>query len=94
MGVKQFGARVTRLEDAGLLTGNGRFVDDVPLAGALAAAFVRSPHAHARVQSIDTAAALAMPGVVAVFTAGDLPGSAATERMPMLVPNAATSSSK
>ena len=89
MGVKQFGARVTRLEDAGLLTGKGRFVDDVPLPGALAAAFVRSPHAHARVRSIDAAAARVMPGVVAVFTARDLPGTAATERMPMLVPNAA-----
>ncbi len=89
MGVKQFGARVTRLEDEGLLTGKGRYVDDVFVPGTLAAAIVRSPHAHARVRSIDTSAALAMPGVVAVMTARDLPGSAATERMPMLVPNAA-----
>jgi aerobic carbon-monoxide dehydrogenase large subunit len=89
MGVKQFGARVTRLEDQSLLTGKGSFVDDVALPGALAASFVRSPHAHALVLSIDVAAALAMPGVVAVMTARDLPGTASTERMPMLVPNAA-----
>ncbi len=89
MGVKQFGARVTRLEDASLLTGNGRFVDDILVANALAASFVRSPYAHARVRSIDTAAALAVPGVVAVLTAADLPGPAATERMPMLMHNVA-----
>ena len=89
MGVKQFGARVTRLEDEGLLTGKGRFVDDVILPGALAASFVRSPHAHARIRAIDQAAALAVPGVIAVLTARDLPGPAAAERMPMLVPNTA-----
>ncbi len=89
MGVKQFGARVTRLEDAALLTGNGRFVDDVSLPGALSAVIVRSPHAHARVRAIHAQAALAQPGVRAVLTARDLPGPAATERMPMLVPNTA-----
>ena len=89
MGAKQFGARVARLEDAGLLTGNGRFVDDIQLAGTLSAAFVRSQHAHAKVRSINAIAALKLPGVVAVLTAKDLPGSAATERMPMLVPNTA-----
>ena len=89
MGVKQFGARVTRLEDQSLLTGRGRFVDDVHLPGTLIASFVRSSHAHARVRSIDTGAAAAMPGVAAVLTARDLPGPAARERMPMLVPNAA-----
>ena len=78
MGVKQFGARVTRLEDAGLLTGKGRFVDDIQVPNALAASFVRSPYAHARVRSIDTTEALALPGVVAVLTATDLPGPAAT----------------
>jgi carbon-monoxide dehydrogenase large subunit len=89
MGVKQFGARVNRLEDAGLLTGKGRFVDDVQLPGSLSAAFVRSSHAHARVRGVDTTAALAMPGVIAVLTARDLPGAAGTDRMPMLVPNVA-----
>ena len=89
MGVKQFGARVTRLEDASLLTGNGRFVDDIQVPNALAASFVRSPYAHARVRGIDASAALALPGVVAVLTAADLPGPAATERMPMLMHNVA-----
>ncbi len=89
MGVKQFGARVHRLEDAALLTGRGRYVDDVVPADTLIAAFVRSPHAHARVRAIDTAAAVAAPGVEAVLTARDLPGPAATDRMPMLVPNVA-----
>lgn len=89
MGVKQFGARVTRLEDASLLTGKGRFVDDLQVPSALAASFVRSPYAHARVRGIDASAALALPGVVAVLTAADLPGPAATERMPMLMHNVA-----
>ncbi|MGE0626603.1 MAG: molybdopterin cofactor-binding domain-containing protein [Hyphomicrobiaceae bacterium] len=89
MGAKQFGARVNRLEDAHLLTGRGRFVDDVVPPGALVASFVRSPHAHARVRTIDVAAALQVPGVVAVLTAKDLPQPAASERMPMLVPNVA-----
>jgi hypothetical protein len=46
MGAKLFGARVKRLEDPALLTGRGRFVDDVKLPGVLHACFVRSPHAH------------------------------------------------
>ena len=53
MGAKQFGARVKRLEDPALLTGRGRFVDDVKLAGTLEACFVRSPYAHAKIRSID-----------------------------------------
>ena len=67
MGAKHFGARITRLEDPALLTGRGQFVDDVNLPGMLHAAFVRSPHAHARFRTIDGAAARAMPGVHAVF---------------------------
>jgi carbon-monoxide dehydrogenase large subunit len=89
MGARQFGARVPRVEDPALLTGRARFVDDVKLPGTLHAAFVRSPHAHARIGAIDTAAALAMPGVHAVLTANDLPGRLATEPLPMPVPNAA-----
>ena len=57
MGAKHFGARVARLEDPALLTGRGRYVDDVMLPGTLHACFVRSPHAHARIKSIDAAAA-------------------------------------
>ena len=66
MGAKLFGARVKRLEDPALLTGRGRFVDDIHLPGTLHAAFVRSPHPHARIRGIDTEAASAMPGVHAV----------------------------
>ena len=73
MGAKHFGARITRLEDPALLTGRGQFVDDMSLPGALHAAFVRSPHGHARIRGIDGAAARAMPGVHAVFTASDMP---------------------
>ena len=67
MGARHFGARVPRLEDPALLTGRGRFVDDIRLAGALHACFVRSPYAHAKVHAIDASAARAMPGVHAVL---------------------------
>jgi aerobic carbon-monoxide dehydrogenase large subunit len=87
MGAKHFGARVARLEDPALLTGRGRFVDDIALPGALHACFVRSPYAHARIRSIDPSAARAMPGVHAVLTADDLPPRMATGQIPMLVPN-------
>jgi carbon-monoxide dehydrogenase large subunit len=72
MTTRQFGAPVKRNEDARLLAGRARFVDDVELPGMLHAAFVRSPHAHARIVSIGAAAALARDGVVAVYTAQDL----------------------
>jgi CO/xanthine dehydrogenase Mo-binding subunit len=60
-------------EDLPLLTGTGRFVDDLARAGALHACVVRSPLAHARIGSIDTSAATRLPGVEAVVTAEDLP---------------------
>ena len=66
------GTRVPRVEDARLLTGHGTYVDDIVRPGMLHACFVRSPFAHARITSIDTSAALALPGVHAVFTAADL----------------------
>lgn len=66
------GARVERREDERLLTGKGRYIDDLDLPGALAAAFLRSPNAHARILGIDTSAARELPGVVAVFTGADL----------------------
>jgi carbon-monoxide dehydrogenase large subunit len=93
MGAKQFGARVARLEDPALLTGRGRFVDDVKFPGMLHACFVRSPHAHARIRGIDSSAALGLPGVSAVLTAADLPAPMDTNRMPMLVPNPAIAAS-
>jgi aerobic carbon-monoxide dehydrogenase large subunit len=69
---RNFGAPITRNEDARLLTGQALFVDDVELPGMLHAAFLRSSVAHARIRSIDVAAARACPGVVAVYTAADL----------------------
>jgi carbon-monoxide dehydrogenase large subunit len=87
MGARHFGARVARLEDPALLTGRGRFVDDIRLAGALHACFVRSPHAHAKIRAIDTSAARDLPGVHAVLTADDLPARMARSQIPMLVPN-------
>jgi len=67
------GSPLRRKEDQRLITGRGRYVEDLHFPGMLHAAFVRSPHAHARVRSIDTAAARAMASVVAVYTARDLP---------------------
>lgn len=70
---KHVGARLTRFEDETLLRGQGRFIDDVPVSKqTLHAAFVRSPHAHARIKSIDVSAALKMPGVKAVVTGADV----------------------
>ncbi len=87
MSAKQFGARVTRLEDPALLSGRGRFVDDIKVANALHACFVRSPYAHAKLQSIDIKAALAMPGVHAVITVNELPEPMRSQPMAMLLPN-------
>jgi len=66
------GARVKRLEDPRLLTGHGTYVDDISLPGMLHACFVRSPFPRAAIGVIDTSAAVAVPGVRAVFTAADL----------------------
>src|SRR6266704_3401337 len=66
-----FGKPVLRQEDARLLVGGGCYSDDVNLDGQAYACFVRSPHAHALVRSVDTAAALATPGVIAVLTGAD-----------------------
>src|SRR5438034_5919914 len=66
-----FGKPVLRQEDARLLVGGGCYSDDVNLPGQAYACFVRSPHAHARIGRIDTAAALATPGVIAVLTGED-----------------------
>ena len=70
VGAKYFGASVPRREDPRLLRGEGRFVDDMKLPGMLHAAFVRSPHAHARITAIRTDAAA--PLCARVFTFADL----------------------
>src|SRR5260370_1202198 len=77
-----FGARTARVEDPALLTGKGRFIDDIALPGTLSAVFVRSPHAHATVNGIDTRAARAAPGAHAVFTLDDLMPHLSSERTP------------
>ena len=66
------GARIRRVEDHRLVTGRGRFTDDLTAPGAAFAAFVRSSHAHANVIGIDAGAAHALPGVLGVFDAEDL----------------------
>ena len=73
-GAARFGSgqRVRRIEDPALIQGQGQFTDDVSLPGQLHLVFVRSAHAHAKILSIDTDAARAMPGVVAVYTGADL----------------------
>src|ERR1700677_2218329 len=66
------GASIKRSEDPRILTGAGRYVDDIKLPGMLHAAFVRSPLAHGRVLSVDVSAAQALPGAVAVLTGAEL----------------------
>jgi len=66
------GQPLRRKEDLRLLTGQGRYSDDVNLPGQAYAYVLRSPHAHARIRAIDTAAARAMPGVLAVLTSADV----------------------
>src|SRR5881396_2074623 len=72
MGARYFGAAVRRREDPRFLRGEARYVDDVTLPAMLHAAFLRAPHAHARIAGIDAAAAKGLPGVAAVFTFHDL----------------------
>jgi carbon-monoxide dehydrogenase large subunit len=71
-GMRFVGQRVPRTEDARFLTGHGMYVDDVSVPGALHVAFARSDIARGTIVSVDTSAAEAMPGVVAVYKAGDL----------------------
>ncbi|KPK26194.1 MAG: carbon monoxide dehydrogenase [Betaproteobacteria bacterium SG8_40] len=66
------GQAIKRREDLRLLLGTGQYLDDMTLPGEAFVTFVRSPHAHARVVSVDTSAAASMPGVVAVYTGADL----------------------
>jgi aerobic carbon-monoxide dehydrogenase large subunit len=69
-----FGQSIKRREDPRFITGKGHYTDDLKLPGMTYAAFVRSPHAHARIRNIDTARAARHPGVVAVFTGKDMTG--------------------
>jgi carbon-monoxide dehydrogenase large subunit len=82
---KLFGEPVRRREDARLIVGKGRYLDDIGHT-ALAAAFVRSPHAHARIVDIDVEGALDVEGLVAIYTYEDLSGPMA-EPLPVLIPH-------
>jgi aerobic carbon-monoxide dehydrogenase large subunit len=77
------GKPVRRLEDRALLTGAGRFAADLHFPVMLEAAFVRSPHAHARIRKIDTRAARSHPDVHAVLTLADLAPLLSRERLPL-----------
>src|SRR6202048_4297056 len=68
MGVEGIGASVVRKEDRRFITGRGPYVDDIKLQGMTSAQFVLSPHAHAKVKSIDSSEAMKMPGVVGILT--------------------------
>ena len=72
MSATGIGAAVRRKEDFRFITGQGQYTDDVVRPGETRAAFVRSPHARAKIKSIDVSAAKKMPGVVDVLTGGDL----------------------
>ena len=72
MGKFAFGQSIRRREDARFLTGQGRYADDVNMAGQAYAYILRSPHAHARIRKVATGKAQGMAGVLAIFTASDL----------------------
>jgi len=73
MGV--IGSSIKRREDPALVTGQGKYTDDLTLPGMVYAAIVRSPYGHARIRSVETSAAEAAPGVVAVYTGADVAAS-------------------
>lgn len=78
-----FGSAIKRREDPKLITGQAKYTDDLKLPGMLHAAIVRSPYAHARITSIDASEALAMKGVVAVYTAKDIEASGIPGQVPV-----------
>ncbi len=82
-----FGRSILRKEDPALLTGRGRFVDDLQPERLLHACIVRSPHAHARIVSINCAAAAAVEGVQAVYAFSDLPDALQRKRLPLMSAN-------
>jgi len=84
---KIVGKSIERVEDRELLRGGGRFVADIRLPGMLHAVFVRSPHAHARIVSINKAPAMTLPGVAAVLRAEDLKTLTTTNRIVVALPD-------
>jgi CO/xanthine dehydrogenase Mo-binding subunit len=92
MTTRLVGEGIARREDPRLLRGEGRYLDDLGH-DALAAAFVRSPHAHARILDIDVTEALGVDGLVAIYTYEDLPQRVA-QRLPLLIPHPALTAPK
>src|SRR6476619_7347074 len=84
-----FGRRITRVEDAPLLRGQGRFVDDLDIPGALHVAFLRSPVAHGRLNGVDASAAKSLACVHAVLTFADLRPCLTSDRIPQTMPSGA-----
>ncbi|KPV40763.1 xanthine dehydrogenase family protein molybdopterin-binding subunit [Alicyclobacillus ferrooxydans] len=82
-----FGSTLKRREDPRLITGNGQYSEDIQLPGMLYASVLRSPHAHARIVNINTDAAKALEGVVAVYTGKDLEGKIGTVPTAWLPPD-------
>ena len=82
MDQRYIGKPVLRLEDQALLTGTAQFIDDIQIPGLLEAAFVRSPHPHALIRSVDVSAALALPGVHAIFGYDDLRSVLTSDMIP------------
>ena len=87
MTTRVFGSGIRRREDPRLITGRSSYTDDIKLPGMVHAAILRSPHAHAAVNSVDTSAAASRPGVVAVFTGQDTEGVLNGLPCAWLIPN-------
>ncbi|MFT4560902.1 MAG: carbon-monoxide dehydrogenase large subunit [Gammaproteobacteria bacterium] len=81
------GSRLPRKEDLRLVTGQGKYISDIVLPRMVHAVFVRSDHAHAKILSIDTSAALALPGVICVVTGDDIADELRSMPQPVLLPN-------
>ena len=87
MSTRIFGSGIRRREDPRLITGSATYTDDLTLPRMVHAAMIRSPHAHARITSIDTSRAAAAPGVVAVYTHADTEGAVAPAPCAWLLPD-------
>ncbi|MCH8896962.1 MAG: molybdopterin-dependent oxidoreductase [Chloroflexi bacterium] len=90
MTTRLFGSGIRRREDPKLITGQASYTDDIKLTGMVHAAILRSPHAHARIRSVDTSAAQRSPGVLAVYTGADTDGVLNPIPCAWVVPNSDT----
>src|SRR5215210_7971197 len=88
--VSGIGAAPRRREDIRFLTGQGRYLDDLAFANVAHAVVLRSPHVHARIERIDTQAARALPGVLAVLTAAEARADGLSPLLPSVASNTVT----